>query len=1244
MSALLRFMGRRGALRIAGGCALALAAAGSGHGAAAPATAVSDLGVVTRREERAPGLPSPLRHVPDELLVRFKPGVGPTRAAQSLSRVPLKFARPMRSVENLHHIKLTPGVTLRQAVRTLERDRSVLYVEPNFIIDAFVEPDDPSFASQWALRNVGQTGGTPGADIEAVAAWDVTTGSRDVVVAVIDTGADYTHEDLRPNIWVNDAAECNGNGVDDDGNGYIDDCHGIDTVNGDSDPMDDNGHGSHVAGTIGAAGNSHVGVTGINWDGRILPCKFLDGGGSGSTAGAVACLDYVALMKDRGLNIVATNNSWGGGLFSQALSDAIRAQQQRGILFVAAAGNSGANNDVIRSYPCSIDLPNVICVAATDHQDRLASFSNRGRGTVHIGAPGVDILSTTTGNRYESWSGTSMAAPHVSGVVGLLRAQDPARDWRAVKNLILAGGAARESLADTLSGRRLSAFGALSCSDARLVARRRPMGAGLVTGFAPVELSVLNIDCGDPAGPVTVTVGPTGESVTLVDDGLGRDQLSNDGVYTATWTPASEGIFDLQFPDESVVRVTVDPYLKPGFPVQTFSGPGSYHGGPAIHTLIGNIDGDPALEILATGLAAGPLYAWNADGMPVPGWPAVDVPGAAYPALGELAAGEPGLEVFSGHYGARLDLVARSGSGLPLPGWPRESANYVATPPTLADVDGDGLDEVFTEEEDWKLHAYKATGAPLEGWPRNQFVGGQERHTPAVADLDGDGDLEVVTASGWTSDGVYLLAYHHDGSPVNGFPIRFEGDVDTFPVIGDVDGDRQLEIVVAGRLGTGRAVRVFSGNGALKRTMLAAGSYSYSTAPALADLDGDGVPEILLQTETAINVWKGDGSVLPGWPVSIGTSNWLENAGPVVGDVDGDGQPDIVALALQSSGNVGDVLVFRANGSVLGPVFPKRLAGLGGGAVPAIADLDLDGRNEIIVTGDFWNGASGYYDRVWAYDLAGPGPYGAIEWGQFMGGPRHLGLYGAEAVVVGLPLVVAKAGSGEGTVSSDPAGIDCGTDCSERYLFGTTVTLTASASAGSAFVSWEGACASQGNPCTLTITAEESVTANFAPLFSLNVNMGGAGSGAVSSDPAGIDCGQDCSEAYVSGTTLTLTATPAAGSAFVSWEGACAGQGNPCTVAMTADQSVTARFELTAMLDVVRRGSGSGTVTSTPAGIVCGSDCSEIYLRGTVVTLLAAPADNSRFVRWEGACSGRKATCTLTLTSSSSVVARFRRR
>jgi subtilisin family serine protease len=1210
--------------------------------AAEPWSVVSDRGVVTRLESSPPGVAlDPLRHVPDEVLVRLRPRLPAAAAARSLAAVPARVSRRFRSVEDLYHLRLAPGVSPGRAIRALRRDPNVLYAEPNFVVEAFATPSDPGFPSQWSLENTGQIpGGTPGADIRAVGAWDIATGSAGVVVAVIDTGLDYDHADLAGNVFRN-PGDCDADGVDDDGNGYVDDCLGIDALTGASDPRDDNGHGTHVAGILGAAGNNALGVAGVAWDVTILPCKFLDSTGTGTTAGAIACLDYVAGLKDRGVNIVASNNSWGGGLYSQALADAIAAQRARGILFVVAAGNDGRDNDGVLTYPCAVELTNVICVAATDERDLLAWYSNYGRGTVHLAAPGSEILSTTPASAYGTMSGTSMAAPHVAGVVALLSAQDPTRDWRAVKNLVLAGGDPRAGVAATIAGRRLNALGALACTMSPLVSRVRPLGAELLVGVgASVELSALSVNCGDPAGPVTVTVSPTGETLTLADDGLGRDQTAADGLFTASWTPTAGGVHDLTFPDGSVVRVQVDPHLKAGFPVKAFAGAGSYHGGPAIHALVGNIDADPTLEIVTTGLATGPLYAWKADGTPVPGWPVLDPAGAAYPGLGELAAGEAGLEVFSGHYGR--GLAARSGSGAFLQGWPRTSANYVATPPALADLDGDGLDEVLIEEEDWKLHVYRADGTPFPGWPRADYVGTQERHTPAVADLDGDGLPDVVTATGASSPGgVSLLAYRRDGTLLPGFPVAFSGHVDTFPVIGDVDGDGLLEIVVAGRVGTGSGVYVFSATGVLERTIAAAGTVPYGTAPALADLDGDGVPEIVVQTENWLNVWKGNGTVLPGWPVQTGSFTWLKNAGPVVGDVDGDGQPDIVVVALDSSGDAGDLLVYHANGARHAG-FPKRLAGLGSAAVPAITDIDDDGHNDIVVVGNPWNGVSGYYDKVWVYDLGGPTPHGPVLWGQFMGGPKHRGFYGPAASPVPFTLTVTLTGSAGGVVTSTPAGIDCGSDCTEPYPGGTTVTLSATPAAGHAFGGWSGACAGQGDPCTVTMSADQQVSASFVSLFTLTVAT--AGSGAVTSSPAGISCGADCSESYVSGTAVTLTATPAAGYAFGGWSGACAGQGNPCTVAMTADQVVAATFRVAVTLNVTLQGGGTGTVTSSPAGISCGADCSQVYATGTTVTLTATPAAGSLFHGWGGACSGQPATCVVTVNGNASVSAKFRRR
>src|SRR2546425_4968054 len=354
--------------------------------------------------------------------------------------------------------------------------------------------------------------------------------------------------------------DCNSNGIDDDGNAKGDDGSGIASANNDSNPMDDAnpGHGTHVSGTIGAVGNNAVGVVGVNWTVRLMACKFLGATGSGTTADAIDCLEYVKLMKDRGVNIVATSNSWGGGGFSQALFDAIEAHLHRGILFIAAAGNTnpGSNNDAKPFYPAAYYLPNIISVAATTRMDALASFSNFGRRTVHLGAPGQEILSTTPGNTYSSLSGTSMATPRVTGVAALLKAQNPARDWRAIKNLILAGGDTVPSLANTIAQKRLNARGALTCFNSTVLSRLTPVGNTISGSIGtPLDLAVLNITCANPGGNVSVTVDPGGQIVSLTDDGLGSDQAVGDGIYSGRWVPLSRGSYTLTFPGGDAVTV-----------------------------------------------------------------------------------------------------------------------------------------------------------------------------------------------------------------------------------------------------------------------------------------------------------------------------------------------------------------------------------------------------------------------------------------------------------------------------------------------------------------------------------------------------------------------------------------------------------------------------------------------------------------------------------------------------------------
>lgn len=335
------------------------------------------------------------------------------------------------------------------------------YVEPDYIVAACREPNDARFVDDtlWGLRNRGTDGGSFGADIDAVRAWDITTGSTNVIVAVIDSGIRYTHRDLALQMWRN-PNEIPGNGIDDDGDGYVDDVFGINAANNSGDPVDEYGHGTHIAGTIGAAandGNPHVGVA---WNVRLMACRFLGSDGFGLTSDAIRCIDYAV---SKGARII--NASWVGGASSSSLYDAVARAKDRGVLFVAAAGNDGSDLDSSPGYPASFGLDNIISVAALDRRDQLASFSNFGKSIVHLGAPGVEIHSTSSGSdqAYISMDGTSMAAPYVSGVAALILARSGYAAVSEIRNRILSTVIPVESLRrKTRTGGRLNAFGALT--------------------------------------------------------------------------------------------------------------------------------------------------------------------------------------------------------------------------------------------------------------------------------------------------------------------------------------------------------------------------------------------------------------------------------------------------------------------------------------------------------------------------------------------------------------------------------------------------------------------------------------------------------------------------------------------------------------------------------------------------------------------------------------------------------------
>jgi subtilisin family serine protease len=353
----------------------------------------------------------------------------------------------------------------------------VVYAEPNIQIklddpaqqasahdlfdrqSPFPLPNDPQFGDQWALNNLGQDGGKEHADIDALKAWLTTKGSQDVVVAVLDTGVDFTHVDLVHNMWVRPE---NVPAYSDDELGTINDLNGFDDTQSIPDPMDDNGHGTHCAGIIGAEGDNGEGIAGVNWKVKIMPLKFLGRGGFGSVDDAIEAINYAIDRKEHGVNIRIISASWGSTTKSRALEDTIRAAGNAGILFVAAAGNDSSNNDRRPHFPSNYDLPNVISVAALDRSDNLAGFSNFGAKTVHVAAPGKDILSTWLNDGYREASGTSMATPYVSGVAALIIANQPNISVEKLKNRILSSVDKLDSLnGKVASGGRINAAKAL---------------------------------------------------------------------------------------------------------------------------------------------------------------------------------------------------------------------------------------------------------------------------------------------------------------------------------------------------------------------------------------------------------------------------------------------------------------------------------------------------------------------------------------------------------------------------------------------------------------------------------------------------------------------------------------------------------------------------------------------------------------------------------------------------------------
>ena len=439
---------------------------------------------------------------------------------------------------------LVPGLALvhvsgdpRASVLQLRADPNVLHVELNQVLHTQIIPNDPLLTNAWGLNNATSASN----DIDAPQAWDLYTGDPNYRIAVIDTGIDFNHPDLQGNIWTNPAEPIDG--IDNDGNGFIDDNRGWNFFGNTRNAQDDNGHGTHVSGTIAAKGNNGIGVAGVVWAAKIVPLKFLNSAGSGTLADAIRALDYCSA---NGIKI--SNNSWGGGMFDSVLQQAIINAGLKDHLFIVAAGNSALNMEISPSYPASYNLANMINVAATTRTGLMASFSNYGLQSVHVGAPGLDVYSTwpttfptafPTG--YNQISGTSMAAPHVTGLVALLRGKMPSWTAAQVKAAILSTVSPLASLAGkTITGGQINAFKSLQSTIVEAipptVAVTRSIAAP-VSGWntTNVTVTVTGTDNVGGSGINNIQTSINGGGTVTTSGPVATVLVSNNGVSNITY-------------------------------------------------------------------------------------------------------------------------------------------------------------------------------------------------------------------------------------------------------------------------------------------------------------------------------------------------------------------------------------------------------------------------------------------------------------------------------------------------------------------------------------------------------------------------------------------------------------------------------------------------------------------------------------------------------------------------------------
>ena len=931
-----------------------------------------------------------------EVLVRFRPEAAERRAV--LGRdwgTAVRWLTPgrnravapagpgvLRAVDAMAVIELPRGMALADGLKALAAREDVLYAEPNHRLGLCVEPvpqvgppTDFEFVRQWALHNSGQTGGKPGADIGALSAWSVSTGSKDIVVAIIDTGVDYFHPDLEANIWHN-PREIPANGIDDDANGYIDDVHGYDFVSDDGDPMDDNLHGTHVAGILAAVGNDENGIAGVAWSAGVMALKAFDETGAGSLDDTISAIAYAEAAGARVINA-----SWGTTTRSRALDEAVAEVVRRGVVVVAAAGNNGSD---VSFHPAAV--PEAIAVGSTDAKDGSSGFSNFG-SFVDLVAPGDGIHSTAPNATWTLLNGTSMAAPHVSGLVVLLLSRRP--EFTPAEILTILRSTSEDVRTDRFTGSgRIHAGRAVQVSE--------PLPTALLT--LPPVLSGRADLIGE--------VGGNGFAGFRVEIGAG----TRPGVWTEIQSggaPTTGGVlvsgFDTSAYDdgEYAIRVLATNRL----------GQAAIHRGVAVLRNVrlaspSNNDiwrGDKPLEFRGTVFGAGRTFSltwglgqqptqWSDRGITLTGGgttPVVDdVLGRWDPAVAgtndfvtfRLEARRDGRLV--GEAFARLVHMERRLR----PGWPRHlpfqedmaEANWREF--NVADLEGTGGEEVILvdhgEPGEGRAPRLKVLGAAGdERWGVDLPSGAPEWDAPVVGDLDGDGRMEIFVDTG---SGGQILGFDAAGRPLGGgWPVT-PGGTHFGKILADVNADGRLELVAlsdppADLVGAPRRrLFVIDASGeVLANWAFSACTESVDTPmpellPAVVNLDDD--PELELVALdgcwgiSAFDLAKADG------PVWTANTEARLMSSPVTGDLDGNGSEEVVVGGVsRGEGLPGGIHVFEADGKArLGwPALAEE--SFHGSA--ALADLDGDDRLEIVAAS--WDARTVHVLKLDGFELTG---------------------------------------------------------------------------------------------------------------------------------------------------------------------------------------------------------------------------------------------------------------------------------